>query len=259
MDLIKKVDLKRVSIFLASVMLFNIFMSMLTIKAYAEEISGMDGSGTTSDPYKITTLSQLQSINSIPGNLSKNYILMNDLDFLSCNYDSDGDNSNGNWTAIGSYGNPFTGTFDGNGHTINGMKIYLEDSDNQGLFGYIEGSSAEIKNLGLIAGSVSGRNSIGAIVGLNNDGAVTNCYSTGDVSSTKAGYGYIGGIVGINGNSAKITDCYSTGSITGDLNNVGGIAGGNNGNGTITNCYSTGVISATELGSYCIDQLIIVK
>lgn len=252
----KKENLKKVSLFMASIMLCSVLISSLTITSYAEDIPVMEGAGTTSDPYKITTLSQLQSINSIPDSLSKNYILMNDLDFSSSNYDSDGDNSNGNWTAIGSYGNTFTGTFDGNGHTISGMNIYIQDSDNQGLFGYIEGNSAEIKNVGLIGGSVSGRNSIGAIVGLNNDGAITNCYSTGDVSSTKAGYGYIGGIVGINGSNGKITDCYSKGDITGDLNNVGGIVGGNNGNGEITNCYSTGEISATESGGFCIGGIL---
>ena len=89
----------------------------------------------------------------------------------------------------------FNGTFDGAGHTISGFD-YVGDGYVVGLFRYIE-SSGVVQNLTL-KGNISSENEkecIGSICGINY-GTVRNCTFQGTVS----GRDTVGGIVGINEN-----------------------------------------------------------
>lgn len=72
------------------------------------------GSGTSADPYIITTAAQLADIPTF--GMSAFYKLENDIDLSSY----------GNWTPIGSSGTPFKGVFDGNKHEITGLTIDLQ-------------------------------------------------------------------------------------------------------------------------------------
>ena len=47
--------------------------------------------------------------------------------------------TDGVWTPIGTSGHPFSGHFEGWGHTISGLSIDAGSSDYQGLFGYVDG------------------------------------------------------------------------------------------------------------------------
>ena len=78
-----------------------------------------------------------------------------------------------NWAAIGQSGTPFTGSFDGQGFTITGLKIKKTNSDYQGIFGNIGGSSAVVKNLGINVDITA--LSAGGIAGTNY-GTIQNCY-----------------------------------------------------------------------------------
>ena len=184
------------------------------------------------------------------------------------------------WVPIGTDIRPgmpaidFTGTFDGNGHTINNINIIDEDKtphpgdgDNQsssdiGLFARL-GSGGTVKNLKVTGSVSSGRkaDNMGGIVGVNS-GSVTDCTFFGGIS----GKGNVGGVVGDN--SGNVTDCSNTSgfSINGSGNfggvvgnnsgsfsvpappntasgNLGGIVGQNSGAGArITSCYNTGGI-----------------
>lgn len=89
----------------------------------------------------------------------------------------------------------------------------------------------------------------GGIVGDGSDTGIkiiTNCYNTGDITSTS----YAGGIVAYvypGGYQGRIENCYNTGNITGS-SNVGGIAG--NGAIDVINCYNEGNITTTSTGGY---------
>ena len=112
---------------------------------------------------------------------------------------------NAAWVPIGTNYLPsmgpitFTGTFDGNGHTIENINIIDEEkttppgvdpgpndyrfSADVGLFAHL-GSGGTVKNL-KVTGSVSGSrraDNIGGIVGQNSGGTVTNCTFSGSVS-----------------------------------------------------------------------------
>jgi hypothetical protein len=89
---------------------------------------------------------------------------------------------------------------------------------------------------------VNGVTYVGGLVGYNSSWcAITNSYSTGNVS----GENQVGGLVGDNYWNGKITNCYSTGSVVGNLL-VGGLVGWNRNNSKITNSYSTGSVEGAE-------------
>ena len=187
-------------------------------------------------------------------------------------YLSEPDPTNGsNWTPLGNYSNgcPYTGTFDGGGHTVFGLVINRPDAGYQGFFGGI-GSSvpATVKNLtvegtvtgkdntggivGITGGSssnpshvencvsrvkVKGEENVGGVVGNNAHGILRNCRNEGSVESTS---GYVGGVVGDNHNSSTIIACINTGSVMGTGDYVGGVVGNNSS--TITACINTGSV-----------------
>ena len=141
----------------------------------------------------------------------------------------------------GFQGTAFTGVFDGKGHKIRNFTINGGNNDYLGLFGWIN-SGGSVKNLGLENFTVSGFQDVGGLVGINT-GSISNCYSTGAVSSGFDSEG-IGGLVGLNYDS--ISNCYSTGTVSGIDGSayIGGLVGDSYG--TISNCYSTGSISGTS-------------
>ena len=153
------------------------------------------------------------------------------------------------WTPIGYWNSSsdnvyYSGTFDGQNHTISGLYFNDTSTSYVGLFGYL-GSGGEIKNVGVIDSYISGSDTVGGICGENNSGTITGCYNTGAVSSS--GY-YVGGVCAVN-KGGKIIGCYNTGTVSG-VNGVGGVCAVNNS--TITGCYNTGeVIGTTYVGGVC--------
>lgn len=149
-------------------------------------------------------------------------------------------------TVTAPYGNDitgftgFTGTFDGNGHTvtldITASTAYV------GLFSKLAGG-AVVRNV-ITAGSISGKvNNVGGIAGTA-DGNVTieNCKNT---ASIKGGKG-AGGILGYSEPGrgfVTISSCANMGSVSGTRKQVGGIAGNVVGTHIIRNCYNQGDIS----------------
>ena len=129
--------------------------------------------------------------------------------------------------------NPFSGNFDGGGHTITAN---ITDSSNQGtaLFSYING--ATIKNL-KVAGTITGDMHAAAIVGFSKGtgNSIVNCAATANVNGNE----YIGGILGHAIDSdISIRGCTFSGLMTGGDSAKGAIFGwGNNGGiKSVTDC-----------------------
>ncbi len=207
-------------------------LAILMLGGVVEAFSGA-GSGTEQDPYIITNVYQLQEMYY---DLYAWYELSNDIDAsATINW-----NEGAGFLPIGNDPNKFKGYFDGKEHTITSLHINRPDTNGVGLFGWTD-SGCEIKNVGLINADVVGGNEwIGGLVGYNRGGTITNCYSTGSVSSNWV----CGGLVGHSYSDGTVTNCYSTGSVSGNYC-VGGLVGYNWGT-TITNCYSTGSINGDE-------------
>ena len=143
------------------------------------------------------------------------------------------------------YASDFTGTFDGNGHTV--TLAISGDSDYQALFAKLA-AGAVVKNV-TVEGKVTGKKCVAGIAGQATDATITGCANKADILATDR---YVGGIVAESKNTS-ISNCYNTGTISSDRSDkgvcLGGIVGNatnNTGGGTtVTNCYSIGTISAT--------------
>ena len=177
-------------------------------------------------------------------------------------------------TVTAPYANDFTGTFDGDGHTVT-LEITAK-TNYVGLFKTLAGG-AVVKNV-ITAGSVTttgkkcvagiagyatdnvkienckntasitGNKNVGGILGeaYNNEESISvgikNCANEGAVNGTGSA---VGGIVGKMEGQNSIIDCYNRGNITG-FNNYAGIVGQSTGAlvATIKNCYSVGAVTA---------------
>ncbi|NIP24118.1 MAG: hypothetical protein GWN67_07980 [Phycisphaerae bacterium] len=195
------------------------------------------GSGRPNDPYLIYTAEQMNTIGACKRDWDKHFKLMADIDLSG--YAGTSFNIIG-YRVSSSDNKPFTGVFNGNGHTISNFTYTSTDIDYIGLFGYVDDSNAVIKDLGLIAPNVDagiGRR-VGSLLGRLQNGAITGCFAE---SGSVAGNWNIGGLVGFN-RYGTITDSYSSCSVSG-VNAIGGLSGSNVS--TIINCYSTGSVSGT--------------
>jgi hypothetical protein len=207
------------------------------------------GSGTALDPYQIWTAEQMNLIGLHQEDWDNCFKLMQDLDLSKCT----------NYNLIGTYiswsdKHPFTGIFDGGNHSISNFH-YSVDRSYAGLFGYVNASSAEIKNLTLIAPDVnSGTSSYaGSLVGCAEAGSITNCQV---VSGNVAGLNNIGGLVGFS--SSAISNSSFQGNVLG-VDGVGGLAGvlstlyayPYNQTIEVNRCFSTGtVIGVNGVGGF---------
>lgn len=133
----------------------------------------------------------------------------------------------------------FGGVFEGQGHTISGLRLTGPGSTT-GLFRYIQPGAA-VRNL-TVQGTVapSGTSSaVGGIVG-NNSGALENCAFQGTVEGKSS----VGGIAGRNSASGQIVGCSVSGSVSGEIA-TGGIAGRNLG--LILKCENRAGVNLTEV------------
>ena len=219
---------------------------------------------SAADVIEISDASQLAAI-GIDKNfpLSGSYKLTDDINLKD--YDS--------WTPIGQ-SSAFSGTFEGNGKTISGLKVNTSGTY-AGLFGQVSGtiknltvtgsvtlnntsSSATSVYAGILAGNVSGW--FATIDRCSTSGEVSatlNCTSTSLFGGLSTANVYAGGVVGNNGSmigseilshqSGTVTATYSGSKVTGNVY-AGGIAG--KATGALTDCYNKAdVTSSTSNGS----------
>jgi len=209
-------------------------------------IAGMEGCfSPSSQNLEIQTWYDLDTIRD---NLSGSHLLMNDLDSTTAGYEelaSPTANQGKGWQPIGTEDNLFTGTFDGQGYEIRDLLINRPDESFIGLFGVV-GEGGMVQNIGVVNADVTGYGIVGGLVG-NNEGTVSNSYSTGSVTGT----GWVGGLVGVN--LATVSNSYSTGSVTGYTDRTGGLVGWNEEeDASVSNSYSTGSVT----GDYSVGGLV---
>ena len=229
------------------------------------------------DPIEIDTAEELAKIGEEDYPLNGNYILTADIDLEG--------SAENLWNPIGNDQNTtFTGTFDGNGHTISGLYMNAKSPDNTdrglGLFSYL-GSGGTIKNLtvegeicpgegvdggyyssvGSVAGQCDGGTIInctsgvdikgnttktvgGIVAGADDGGTIENCRYTGTIDIT------IGdttmGMGGIVGQASDCTveNCENAGTVISDIH-TGGVVGRNNSGGEVLNCRNSGYVKSS--------------
>ena len=138
------------------------------------------------------------------------------------------------------YAENFTGTFDGNGHTV--TLAISGNSDYQALFAKLA-AGALVKNT-MVDGEVTGTNNIGGIAGIATNATIIACANKAAVAATGR---YVGGLVG-KGTGLTMTSCYNQGAVSSTRTrpiNMGGIAGYVDGGASVENCYNTGSITGS--------------
>ncbi|MDS0260006.1 PKD domain-containing protein [Haloarcula sp. S1CR25-12] len=230
------------------------------------------GAGNAADPYQVGTVDQLQCVEK--QGLDGDYELTGDIDASETAEWNDGD-------GFDPIGGEFTGTFDGDNHTISGLTIDRGGTNDVGLFSVV-GPAGTIRNVGLEGGSVTGGERVGQLVGRNggtvedshatgevigsyragglvgqNDGTVRRAYASGERSRAND---WVGGLVGYN--RGTVNHSFAARAVVGegggfDGTSAGGLVGVSTG--TIADSYATGTVTASWfvgglVGSYQADD-----
>ena len=122
---------------------------------------------------------------------------------------------------------PFTGQFEGLGHTISDLYINRPSENFVGLFGWMD-SGSTVSNRGISGWQCQWFSCVGQLAGVN-EGKINSSHTTGSVTGTYE----VGGLVGYNFGTVENSD--TTGTVIG-LGDVGGLTGSNDG--TISKSYT---------------------
>ena len=205
------------------------------------------GSGTSNDPYVVDDCLDLQAIDT---HSSSYFILEEDIDCSETATDEE------TWGTDGfDPNNSFTGSLDGQGHTVDGVFFNRSFSGYNGIFRTI--TDATIQNIGFtnVDMTVDESTYLGGIAGVSNSSTLIKVYVTGTIThyGSDDSSGTVGGLVGVSAED-DIADSYSLAEIiaSSDVDATteygGGIAGGAIGS-FITNVYAAGSVSNPAIGA----------
>ena len=210
----------------------------------------MLGAMALAEPADVIEIGTVEELAAINENLSGNYVLTADIDLAGAE-----------WTPIGAYApsgesaeeqeipaaeTAFTGTFDGQGHTISNLVIDQPEGWAQGLFGCI--ANAQVGNFTLenatvdaqmMSADVVGYAYMSTVSGVNLVNGAVNAH-WGEMSAE----GMYGGIVGA-GMGSMIENCAAQADIVipdGTAN--AGIVGGGLEMTSVVGCVATGTVTA---------------
>ena len=198
----------------------------------------ISGEGTEEDPFLIETEEDLRLISDFNDCYFKlaNDIVLTDTD----------------WEPLCVLTTPFSGTFDGDGHTIFGLTISTNRTDTTGYYnGLFSRNVGTIKNLNVVtseSGITGNSVNVGVIAGFNT-GTIENCRASGmiNIISKTSGNSNIGGVAGKNSTNGVLEKCYSnvdiyydTSTIDGGNKYIGGLVGYNLC--TVSKCFFDGTI-----------------
>lgn len=209
------------------------------------EITGLKPFETTAFDINMVGQSHVFPINNVADLLDVNnklfasFCLMNDIDMTGVEFEG-----------FGSLESPFTGSFDGNGHTIKNPVVITNDDNTKGFFNATKG--AKIKNLGISNFSFSGSQAngnkstdLGGFAGSAKETTFDQCYLTGKV----VGRDHVGGFVGGNCSNVTITNSFVNAEVFA-YSQAGGFFGVAAGNVTMKNCYFAGSVKLNPSHSY---------
>ncbi|WP_158633898.1 chitobiase/beta-hexosaminidase C-terminal domain-containing protein [Radiobacillus deserti] len=260
-------SLRKYSKVLTACIVAIVSLLVLSFTSKAAAFSGA-GAGTASEPYIITSASQLDEMRNFLSDTDVYFELGNDIDLSSFS----------NWDPIGENANKFSGHFDGNNHVIKNLHIAADTStilEYIGLFAFSSGTiehvildtvhvevdgvvsanigglvgqnEGVIRDVSVIAGTIQGKTSVGGLVGINK-GTIESSVS----NATVTGHSITGGLVGTMDSSGSIKQSYATGNVSSSLEMAGGLIGSLE-NGQVMQSHATGEVK----GMYSKDGLFI--
>lgn len=191
-------------------------------------LDGMDqdGDGT----YVITNVHELQAMNADP---TADYRLDNEIDAMHTVLWNDGDG----FDPIGESASRFAGSFDGGGHTVDGLTIDRPGEWGTGLFG-VTATGVTITDVVLTNVDITGGSLVGGLVGETLSGTV----EASSVSGAVSGNANVGGLIGELG--ADVRNSFATATVTGG-GRIGGLVGGML-TGTLETSFAAGSVSGGD-------------
>lgn len=245
-----------ISVIVSLLMIIGAVYPALTVAAAAVWGGETAIPSLSGDVYQIATAENLawfaSAVNS--GTSSIKAVLTADIELNTL-----GSKAN-EWTPIGTDEHPFTGTFDGAGHTISGVYINQPESYGVGLFGVIKNTNDEgktasvapefivqkktilIQNLRVTDARINGYQNVGGIVGHSIGAGIKDCYFEGTVNG---GYNSVGGVVGYADAETVVNQCYAVSTVTGEQR-AGGVVGYASSNSVVSKCYATVDVTGTS-------------
>jgi len=207
------------------------------------------GTGTSIDPFQITTCVQLQEMSS---SLSSYYILSNNID---CS-DTVNWNSGSGFLPIGLSSPYFTGNLNGNNKTISQLTINRPSTNYVGLLAR-GASSFSVSDVTFTNVDITGLGSVGTVVGYaSGTGSISNVTVSGTIDATASSLGGIAGSL----TGVSISSSSTSGTITNTSSYNGGIVGNFQGTASITNTNSSanvtgagntgGIVGSAYIASY---------
>jgi hypothetical protein len=220
---LKKHSVRRLS---AVALIGSLALSPLVIGGHDALANGgctLAGSGTSGDPWKVSTDVDLRKVGVGDCTLTGVYLQDADITLISP------------WTPVPE---GFGGTYDGANYSITGLQVNGGGVSKQGMFRDVSGT---VTRVNLVGASVTNNNGdSGTLVGfLNMNGEVSYSNASGSVSGT----GNLGGLVGVSQGSISHSSAAVT--VSGSSANVGGLLGQNEG-GTVTDSQASGSVTSTS-------------
>lgn len=205
------------------------------------------GEGTAESPYQISSAVDLQQIRYY---LDAYYSLEEDVDMSGASswFSSAG------FQPIGSLGDPFTGSLDGQGNTVSNLVIDRDSLEYTGLFTHLQDATVEnlfLDNLTVDGGSAAG--GAGGLAGHVSDSTIHRV-GVGSSSGGADNFGEVksagraGGLVGLaTGSETNITESYSEAEVESDVV-AGGLVGRVQDQASVANSYAAGTVNAPTAG-----------
>lgn len=249
----------------SALVLFTILGSILFL--FPQKVEAFqDGTGTSEDPYVITTCAHLQDIQTYP---TAYFVLGSDIDCTETStWNQEGDEYRG-FNPIGG-GSDFWGVLDGMYYTVRNLYINRPSENSVGLFRTVEGGIVGSLNfdganitgsdkVGVLSGDAEGGefydiqitdsvvvaeglDEVGGLLGYGVETIIEGCSFDGTVT----GGNRVGGLVGYEEVSMDMSDSYNLGIVNGYIR-VGGLIGSVEGTLSMTDSYNKGnIISAPD-------------
>jgi len=196
------------------------------------------GAGTVENPYLITSYRHLDQLSQFPVLWSASFSQTSNINASA--------SATTPFDAIG-YDAPFTGTYNGNDYSIDGLTTAFA-SGAGGLFANIK--TATLSNINLTNANISSMYMVGGVVGYAEASTITNCSVSGNISAITIAGGIIGSASNTNINKCSANVVVGGNPMYGEayLTHFGGLVGLVNDAGTpittISNSFAQGTVSA---------------
>ncbi len=185
-------------------------LALIGIGSLSAQFSG--GSGTDTDPYLVANPSDLDNIRSY---YTSHFLQIADIDLDVAPY-----NESTGWNPIRpDLATPFSGSYNGNGYTIQGLYINNPTLSQAGLFGHVVGGLLE--NIVLLNVDIICHGSSGSLLGACYDTDVTGCFTSGQITGSSQD---IGGMFGSVHLYSTVSRCTTDMAVNGGNYSAGMVA-----------------------------------